>query len=167
MKTENSKLKIFFASDHAGFEMKKALIEYVKELGYETEDCGAYELNPEDDYPEFIKRAAQAISNDPENSKAIILGGSGQGEAMAANRFPNVRAVVFYGPYYNTNQIFPVFFRAFDVLKLSREHNDANVLSIGARFVPLKFAKKVVKIWLETPFSNEERHIHRISQIEN
>jgi ribose 5-phosphate isomerase B len=145
-------MKIFFASDHAGFEMKNSLIEFVKELGFEVEDCGAYELNPEDDYPEFVKRAAQKVSEDPENTKVIILGGSGQGEAIVANRFPNVRAVVFYGGDK-------------DIIKLSREHNDANVLSLGARFIKLEEAKEAVKLWLETPFSGEERHRRRISKI--
>src|SRR3989344_1839119 len=141
-------MKIFFASDHAGFEMKNALMEFVKELGFEAEDCGAYELNEDDDYPEFVKKAAQKISEDPENSKAVILGGSGQGEAMVANRFPNVRAAIFYGG----NK---------DIIKLSREHNDANVLSLGSRFLSLDEAKEAVKLWLETGFSDEERHKRR------
>ncbi len=147
-------MKIFFASDHAGFEMKNALMEFVKELGFEAEDCGAYELNEDDDYPEFVKKAAQKISEDPENSKAVILGGSGQGEAMVANRFPNVRAAIFYGG----NK---------DIIKLSREHNDANVLSLGSRFLSLDEAKEAVKLWLETGFSDEERHKRRILEIES
>jgi ribose 5-phosphate isomerase B len=145
-------MKIYFASDHAGFEMKNTLMEFVKELGFEVEDCGAYELNPEDDYPEFIKKAAQAVSENPEDSKAIILGGSGQGEAMAANRFPNVRAAVFYGG-------------PKEVIMLSRGHNDANILSLGARFLSLDEAKEAVRLWLETPFSGEERHRRRIKEI--
>lgn len=147
-------MKIYFASDHAGFEMKNVLIEFVKELGFEVEDCGAYEMNPEDDYPNFIKKAAQAVSNDPENSKAIILGSSGQGEDMVADKFPNVRSAEYYGGN-------------LEIIKLSREHNDANVLSLGARFLSLSEAKEAVKLWLETSFSNEERHKRRISQIEN
>ena len=147
-------MKIFFASDHAGFEMKNALMEFVKELGFEAEDCGAYELNEDDDYPEFVKKAAQKISEDPENSKAVILGGSGQGEAMVANRFPNVRAAIFYGG----NK---------DIIKLSREHNDANVLSLGSRFLSIDEAKEAVKLWLETGFSDEERHKRRILEIES
>lgn len=145
-------MKIFFASDHAGFEMKNVLIEYVKELGYETEDCGAYELNPEDDYPEFVKKAAQAVSLTPEAARAIVLGGSGQGEDMVADKFPNVRSAEYYGGN-------------LEVVKLSREHNDANVLSLGARFLSLDEAKEAVKLWLETPFSSEERHKRRIDQI--
>jgi len=154
MKIENSKLKIVFASDHAGFEMKNALKEYVVSLGYEVEDCGAYELDPDDDYTLFVKRAAEAVSKDPENTKAIILGGSGQGEDMVANKFEGVRAAEYYGGN-------------LEIVKLSREHNDANVLSLGARFLSLEEAKEAVKLWLETPFSNEERHARRISEIEN
>ena len=154
MKIENSKLKIVLASDHAGFEMKNALKEQVVGLGYEVEDCGAYELDPDDDYTLFVKRAAEAVSKDPENTKAIILGGSGQGEDMVANKFEGVRAAEYYGGN-------------LEIVKLSREHNDANVLSLGARFLSLEEAKEAVKLWLETPFSNEERHARRISEIEN
>lgn len=145
-------MKIFFASDHAGFEMKNALMEFVKDFGFEVEDCGAYELNPEDDYPEFIKKATKAVSDNPENNKAIILGGSGQGETMVANRFPNVRATEYYG-------------ENLEIIKLSREHNDANILSLGARFISLDEAKEAVKLWLGTKFSGEERHQRRISKI--
>lgn len=146
-------MKIYFASDHTGFEMKGALIGFVKELGFEVEDCGAYDLNLNDDYPEFIKKAAKAVSEDSQNSKAIVLGGSGQGEDMVADKFPNVRSAEYYGGN-------------FEVVKLSREHNDANVLSLGARLLSLNEAKEAVKLWLETPFSNEERHIRRISKID-
>lgn len=147
-------MTIFFASDHAGFEMKNALIEYVKGLGYQTENCGANELNTEDDYPEFVKKAAQAISGAPEDSRAIVLGGSGQGEDMVADKFPNVRSAEYYGGN-------------LEIIKLSREHNNANVLSLGARFLSLDEAKEAVKLWLETPFSGEERHKRRIKEIEN
>lgn len=147
-------MKIFFAADHKGFEMKNALLEYVKSLGYETEDCGAYEFNQDDDYPEFIKKAVQFVSDDPQNSRAIVLGKSGQGEAIVSNRFKNVRAAVYYGGN-------------LQIISLSREHNDANVLSLGAGFLSLEGAKEAVKIWLETPFSGEERHKRRIQEIEN
>jgi ribose 5-phosphate isomerase B len=159
-------MKIYFASDHAGFEMKNELLKFVKELGYEAEDCGAHTFDPNDDYPEFIKMAAQAVSEDPENRKAIILGGSGQGEAIVANRFPNVRAVVYYGIRYDSNQWFVFIKNPFQILKLSREHNDANVLSLAARFISKKEAEKAVQIWLETPFSGDERHRKRINQID-
>lgn len=147
-------MKIFFAADHAGFEMKNELIKFVKDLGYETEDCGAYELNQNDDYPEFVKGAAEKVSKDPQNAKAIILGGSGQGEDMTADKFPNVRSAEYYGGN-------------LEIIKLSREHNDANVLALGARFISLDEAKEAVKLWLETPFSGEERHKRRINEIDN
>ena len=147
-------MKIYFASDHAGFEMKNALKKYVKELGYEVEDSGAYELDPDDDYTLFIKRAAESVSKNPENTKAIILGGSGQGEDMVADKFPHIRSAEYYGGN-------------LEIVKLSREHNDANVLSLGARFLSLEEAKEAVKLWLETSFSNEERYVRRLFEIEN
>jgi ribose 5-phosphate isomerase B len=145
-------MKIYFASDHAGFQMKNELLKFVSDLGYETEDCGAYELNPEDDYPEFIKKAAEAVSLATDGSRAIVFGGSGQGEDMVANKFPNVRSAEYYGGN-------------LEIVKLSREHNDANVLSLGARFLSLDEAKEAAKLWLETPFSKEERHERRNEEI--
>lgn len=141
---------IYLATDHAGFELKEKIKELLNAEGYDVEDCGAYELDPADDYPDFIAKAAQAISKDPQ-SKAIIFGGSGQGEAMVANKFPNVRAAVFYGNA--------------DMVLLTREHNDANVLSLGARFLTEDEAAEAVKLWLETPFTEEERHVRRIEKI--
>ena len=146
-------MKIYFASDHAGFEMKKDLITFVKKLGFLVEDLGPQELNLEDDYPLIIEKVALEIFKDPENSKAIILGGSGQGEAIVANRFPNVRAVVYYGGQK-------------EIIEASREHNDANILSLGARFLKLEEAKEVVKLWLETKFSGDKRHIRRLEEID-
>ncbi|MBL4644789.1 MAG: RpiB/LacA/LacB family sugar-phosphate isomerase [Candidatus Pacebacteria bacterium] len=147
-------MKIYFATDHAGFELKEELVSFVRdELGLEVEDLGVKSLDPKDDYPDFIVSAARAISEAPETARAIVLGGSGQGEAMVANRFPNVRATVWYG---GTDEI----------LRLSRQHNDANILSIGARFVDLETAREGVRKWLSTKFSGEERHIRRIKKIE-
>ncbi len=141
---------IYLASDHAGFELKEKVKEFLEKEGLKVEDCGAYELNPSDDYPDFISKAAEAVSKDPK-SKAIILGGSGQGEAIVANKFPNVRAAVFYGNA--------------DMIPLTREHNDANILSLGARFLTEDEAFEAVKLWLETPFTEEERHVRRIEKI--
>ena len=144
-------MKVYFATDHAGFELKNTLLAYVEEeLGFETEDCGAYELDETDDYPVFIKKAAEVVSDDPENRRAIILGGSGEGEAMVANKFAYVRAAVYYGG-------------TLDIVSLSREHNNANVLSLGARFLSPEEAKKAVELWLSTAFSGEERHVRRIN----
>lgn len=146
-------MKIFFASDHAGFEMKEALVEFVQKLGFEVVDLGPKEFKEGDDYPLEVEKVGMEVFKDPENSKGIILGGSGQGEAIVANRFPNVRAVVYYGGEK-------------EIIKLSREHNDANVLSLGARFISEKEAKEVVELWLKTEFSEESRHIRRLREID-
>lgn len=148
-------MTIYFATDHAGFALKETLISYVRdELGYDVVDCGALTYDADDDYPLFIQKAAEAVSQSPHERKAIILGGSGQGEAMVANRFMHVRATVYYGG-------------ATDIITLSREHNNANVLSLGARFLSEEEAKHVVAKWLLTPFSEDARHIRRITQIDN
>jgi len=146
-------MKVFFASDHAGFALKAELISFVRdELGFEVEDCGAYEMDERDDYPEIIIRAAQQVSAKLEASRAIVLGGSGGGEAIVANRFSGVRATVYYGG-------------DLEIVRLSREHNDANVLSLGARFINEEEAKSAVRLWLDTPFSGEERHVRRLEKI--
>ncbi len=157
-------MTIYLASDHAGFAYKEALREFVQnELGYVVVDCGAYEENMEDDYPDFVRSAAEAVSEDAENRKAIILGGSGQGEAICANRHPGVRAVVYYGePTHDQVDADGV---SRDIITSSRNHNDANVLSIGARFVSLEEAKRVVALWLETPFGRDARHVRRIEKL--
>lgn len=147
-------MKIHLATDHAGYELKNKIMDYLVDLGYEVSDHGAFEYDETDDYPDFVSKAAQAVSEDPENNIGVIFGGSGQGEDMVADKFPHVRAAVYYGGN-------------LEIVKLSREHNDANVLSIGARFVGEDEAKEAVKIFLETKFSNEERHIRRIAEIDN
>ena len=157
-----NKEKILFASDHAGFELKNMLVAFVRELGYDVEDLGANELEPLDDYPDYISLVARKISDDPDNTRGIILGASGQGEAIVANRFPNVRAVVFYGQHESLNK------RArLNIVQLSREHNNANVLSLGVRFLEDFEAKIAVKDWLEAEFPGEERHVRRIKKIED
>src|SRR3989344_3051229 len=130
---------VYLATDHAGFELKEKVKKYLLELGYEVEDCGAYELNPADDYPDFISKAAEKVSKNTE-SKAIIFGNSGQGEAMVANKFSGVRAVVYYGNP--------------EMIPLTREHNDANILSIGARFLTVDEAIEAVRLFLEIPFTS-------------
>lgn len=146
-----NKIMIYLATDHAGFELKEKIKEFLVKEGYKVEDCGAYTLDPEDDYPDFIAKAAEAVSKDPQ-SQAIILGGSGQGEAMVANKFPHVRAAVYYG---GQDQI----------PELTRQHNDSNILSLGARFLTEEQALEAVKLFLQTPFTNEERHMKRIEKI--
>ena len=143
-------MQIIFVSDHAGFSLKGVLVAYVRdELGYEVEDVGAHTLDPEDDYNSFVSVAAKKVAGNPEGARAIILGGSGQGEAIQANRFKGVRAAVFYGG-------------ALDIVSLSREHNDANVLSLGARFVDEKVAKEAVKLWLAVKKNTDEKYARRI-----
>ena len=143
-------MKIYIASDHAGFDLKKALIPYIDSLGHEVDDMGAHTLDPEDDYPVFIGPCAQKVAQN-NGSFGIILGSSGQGEAMVANREKGVRAAVYYGGNH-------------EVVRLAREHNDANILSLGARFLTEDEAKEAVQMFLETPFSNAPRHARRIGE---
>jgi ribose 5-phosphate isomerase B len=147
-------MKVVFASDHAGFKLKQALMACVKEQSYEIEDCGAHEYNEMDDYPDFIAEAARLVAADPDNMRGIVIGGSGQGEAMVANRFKGVRAAVI-----NDFNL--------ELVRLSREHNDANILSLGARFIDESEACQVAMEWLSTAFSGEERHIRRINKIDH
>jgi ribose 5-phosphate isomerase B len=149
-------MKIYLASDHAGFELKESLRKWLVKKGYEVKDFGAYSYSPTDDYPDFVKPLAAELSQNPDYIKGIILGGSGQGEAMMANRFKGVRAAVLYN------------FSA-DMVRLTRQHNDANVLSLGARFLSEKKAKKAVEIFLETKFDTQgenARHLRRIKKID-
>ena len=144
-------MKIHLATDHAGLELKEKVKLYLSDLDYEVIDHGAYEYDALDDYPDFIFPCANAVSNDPE-SKGIILGGSGQGEAMAANRVKGVRAAVFYnGPD--------------EIIKLSRQHNNANILSLGARFMSIEEMYKVIEVWLSTDFESG-RHQRRIEKLD-
>ncbi|HEY4476548.1 MAG TPA: RpiB/LacA/LacB family sugar-phosphate isomerase [Candidatus Paceibacterota bacterium] len=152
-------MKIFIGSDHAGFELKEVLKKYLRDdLGYEVSDEGTFAFNPDDDYPDFVRVVAKLVAGDPTESRGIILGGSGQGEAMVANRFRHVRAAVYYGPP-KTSEL--------DIIKLSREHNDANILSLGARFLTEAEAKRAVKLWLEIKPSSDARHVRRIKKIDN
>lgn len=150
-------MKIYLATDHAGFELKEKIRDWLLDNGYEVEDCGAHEFDQSDDYPDFIRVAAEAVSKCSESAdssracRGIVLGGSGQGEAMVANRLRGVRAAVYYGG-------------SDEIVILSREHNDANVLALGARFLSESQALKAVALWLKTPFSGEERHARRIAK---
>ena len=144
-------MKIHLATDHAGLELKEKVKLYLSDLDYEVIDHGAYEYDALDDYPDFIFPCANAVSNDPE-SKGIILGGSGQGEAMTANRVKGVRAAVFYnGPD--------------EIIKLSRQHNNANILSLGARFMSEEKMYKIIEVWLSTDFESG-RHQRRIDKLD-
>jgi ribose 5-phosphate isomerase B len=160
-KNMKEKQKVVLASDHAGYALKESVKAYLQEKGYTIDDVGAHKLVADDDYPQYMVKAAMKIFGDG-TMKAIIFGWSGQGEAMVANRFPGVRAAVWYGGGEKSNGAAA----AVDIIKLSREHNDANVLSIGAGFVSEAEAKEAVVRWLQTPFSHEERHARRIAEID-
>lgn len=158
--------KVYFASDHAGFALKNALIEHVRTRGYDVEDLGAFSLEPEDDYPDYMTPLAKRVAEDPE-SRGIIIGGSGQGEAMCANRVPGIRAAVFYGPREVTVALDIDGGHSedgYDAVRLPRRHNNANVLSIGARFVSGDEADEAVRIFLDTPFSDSPRHARRLAK---
>src|SRR3990167_8329213 len=149
-----SDIFIFSQSRPLQKEEKKRLKKFLKKhlsKTYDVEDCGTFDEKP-CDYPDFIFPVAEKIAKH-KNSKGIILGGSGQGEAIAANRVKGIRAAVFYGGN-------P------EIVKLSRTHNNANILSLGARFVTEKEALSAVQLWLETDFSEEERHVRRIKKID-
>ena len=148
-------MKIYLATDHAGFTLKEEVKKYLEEKGTEVYDCGALTLEEGDDYPEYMVNAASCVQHDSmhDPSIAIIFGGSGQGEAIVANRFRHVRAIVYAGGN-------------LELIKLGREHNDANVLSIGARFVTAQEAIQAIELFLNTPFSHQERHSDRVIQID-
>ena len=142
---------IHLATDHAGLDLKNSIKTYLLNKGFEVKDHGAHEYDPQDDYPDFIFPCAKAVAKDID-SRGIILGGSGQGEAMAANRIKGIRAAVFYnGPQ--------------EIIKLSREHNNANILSLGARFMTEEDIHNVINIWLMEPFGGD-RHQRRIDKLD-
>jgi len=163
-------MKIFFAGDHAGFEMKQKLMEFVRLLGHTVEDLGPHAYTAEDDYVDFVVPLARKIGENPPPApsfikgggggvdlepRGIVVAGSGQGEIIAMNRVKGARAALLApGP-----QMVPLIIA-------SRDHNDSNILSVGARFCTLEQAKEGIKIWLETPFSGAERHVRRLEKIE-
>ena len=143
--------KIILGTDHAGYELKEEIKKHLVDRGFKVEDMGANSFDPEDDYPDFIIPTAKKVAEDPD-TLGLIFGASGQGEAMVANKVRGIRAALYYG-----NNI--------DIVKLSRTHNNSNILSLGARFIDKEEAIKAVDLWLETDFSNEERHNRRIKKV--
>ncbi len=173
---------IYLSADHRGFELKEKIKNWLSEWSIEYEDYGAFQYNKDDDYVDFISKVAQKVSEDPENNKGIVLGMTGQGEAVVANKFKGVRATVFYGPTFQlkgfktwllilggmraggiAEKIIHEYLS--EIIKLSKEHNNANVLSLGAYFLQERTAKFFIKLWLDTKFSGEERHVRRINKI--
>jgi len=143
---------LYLASDHAGFKLKLDVIAFLKQADIEFTDMGPFTYDALDDYPDFIFPAALKVAANPEINKAIILGASGQGEAMAANKVTGIRATVYYGD-------------PEEIITLSKIHNKANILSLGAKFIDKQQAIEIIKLWLTTDFTNEERHLRRINKI--
>ena len=161
-------MKVYLATDHGGFELKEKLIPFITSLGHQVEDCGAFTFDKDDDYPVFIQEAARKLSADvasgKNDSRAIIAGGSGQGEAMAANRFTGVRAAVYYGEA--PKQQVDAAGKAIDMLVSVRDHNNANTLSLGARFLSEAECMHAIERFLMLPFSGDERHARRIAMLD-
>lgn len=145
-------MKIYIGSDHAGYELKRHLISYLSTLEHDSYDCGPYEYKHDDDYPDYVSKVAKEVSFDPE-AFGIVVGKNGQGEAIVANRFPNVRCMVFYGGSKH-------------MITLGREHDNANMISFGSDFLTTQEAKEAVELFLHTKFTEDERHIRRIEKIE-
>lgn len=142
---------IYIASDHAGFELKNKIISHLKDTNQEVEDCGPFQVDPDDDYPDFVYPCAQKVAQNP-GSMGIVLGMSGQGEAIVANKVKGIRAALYYGGHE-------------DIIKLSRQHNNTNVLSLGAKFLTIEQVQRAIDLWIETGFDGG-RHQRRIDKID-
>jgi ribose 5-phosphate isomerase B len=142
-------VRVYLGSDHAGFDLKQRLVEHLRELGHDPVDCGPAAFDPEDDYPPYVLLAATRTAADPA-ALGIVLGGSGNGEAIAANKVAGVRCALAFSD---------------DTARLGREHNNANVLSLGARMYDEAAALRFAELFLDTPFSDAPRHVRRIDQL--
>ena len=148
-------MKIYLAADHAGFDLKEVIKTYLQEQGRQVEDMGAFSLDEQDDYPDFILPAARKVAEDLQENLGIFFGASGQGEAIAANKVRGIRASVYYGG-------------SLDLVRKSRSHNNANVLCLGARFLTSEEAIDAVEMWLKTEFEGgrHERRVEKIKKAE-
>jgi len=142
-------VRVYLGSDHAGFELKAALVKWLTDAGHEPVDCGPDSYQPDDDYPPYVMRAASRAVAEP-GSLGIVIGGSGNGEQMAANKIRGVRAALAFSE---------------ETAKLARLHNNANVLSLGAREYPVADAVRFAQVFVQTPFSGESRHVRRLDMI--
>jgi ribose 5-phosphate isomerase B len=140
---------VYLGSDHAGFELKSVLAEWVTQAGHEVTDCGPASYRDDDDYPPYVMRAAAAVAANP-GSLGIVIGGSGNGEQIAANKIHGIRAALVWSE---------------ETARLARLHNDANVLSLGGRMHPVEDAIAFTRVFLQTPFSGEARHARRLALI--
>lgn len=161
-------MKVALSTDHAGFEQLQKLQQLLAAAGHECVNFGPQVLDTTDDYPDFIFPAARAVAAG-ECEAGIIWGGSGQGEAIAANRIRGVRCAVYYSSASAKEAIDADGTAAadnFEILRLSRQHNHANMLSLGARFLTFDEARQAIMIWLQTPYSEAERHVRRIKKLD-
>ncbi len=142
---------IYIGADHRGYKLKEILRVYLQELGYDFEDLGNKELNPDDDYPDFALAVAKKVAENPEENRGILICGSGVGVDIVANKTKSIRSALCF----NVKQA-----------QMSRNDDNANVLSLSADFISEGLAKEIVKIWLETPFSGLEHHARRIEKIQ-
>lgn len=162
-------MKIAITTDHSGFAALKELRTFLESLGHMCVDFGPQTFDPEDDYPDFMFPAAKAVA-DGSCDIGIIMGGSGQGEAIAANRIKGIRCAVFYGSVIAKTAIDAEGTMSddpYEIVKLSRQHNNANVLSLSARFLTMDEMKQASQVWLETPTTDVERHLRRIAKLDN
>ncbi|MFF4414623.1 ribose-5-phosphate isomerase [Streptosporangium sp. NPDC001559] len=142
-------MRVYIGADHAGYDLKNHLVSWLKEHGHDVTDCGPFVYDAEDDYPVFVLRAAQGVADDS-GSLGIVIGGSGNGEQIAANKVRGIRAALAWSE---------------DTAKLAREHNNANVISVGARMHTQEEAVRFVELFLTTAYSGQERHNRRIAQL--
>lgn len=142
-------MRVHIGGDHAAYELQRDLVGWLAGQGHDVVDHGPQEYDALDDYPVFVLRAAQGVAADP-GSLGVVLGGSGNGEQMAANKVAGIRAALAYNP---------------ELARLAREHNDAQVVSLGARMHTVQEAREIVAAFLRTPFSGEQRHQRRIDMV--
>ena len=142
-------MRLHIGTDHAGFELKNHLVEHLRSEGHDVVDHGAHVYDALDDYPAFCISAAEAVIAEP-GSLGIVIGGSGNGEQLAANRVPGIRAILAW---------------SVETAKLGRQHNDANVVSVGGRMHSVEESTAIVEAFINEPFSGDERHQRRIDQM--
>jgi len=142
-------MRIHIGSDHAGLELKAELIKHLTENGHDVSDHGPHEYDALDDYPDFCIPAAEAVAKDP-SSLGIVLGGSGNGEQIAANKVKGIRAALAW---------------SIETAKLARDHNNANVIAVGGRMHEISLVKEIIDTFIASPFSHDERHVRRIKKI--
>lgn len=141
---------LYLGADHRGYELKEKIKKYLTDLGYQFEDLGAHKLDPQDDYPDFASAVSQRVAENPQESRGILICGSGVGVDVVANKFRGIRSALVFEE---------------KQAQMSRAHDNTNVLSIAADFLSEEKAQRIVKIWLKTKFSKEERHQRRLEEI--